>query len=96
MSNEQPGTDPRVDRDRVVPVGSQSARQHRPRMVPFLATGAIIGAIIGIALSFNGPNSQVASPGQEMIVLGGAGALVFGMVGAVIYLFAEWRSLRRR
>lgn len=65
-------------------------------MVPFLITGAIIGALVGVVLAVTGPSSQVASPGQEMIVLGGAGALVFGMLGAVLYLFAEWRSLRRR
>lgn len=76
-----------------MPVGAQ---RRGPRMVPFLATGAIIGAIIGVVLSVTGPTSQVASPGQEMIVLGGAGALVCGMLGAVLYLLAEWRSLRRR
>lgn len=93
MSDEQAGTDPRLDREHVVPVGGQ---RRGPRMVPFLATGALIGAFVGVLLALSRPASQVASQGQEMIVLGGAGALVFGMLGAVVYLFAEWRSLRRR
>jgi hypothetical protein len=64
-------------------------------MVPFLATGAVIGLVIGVVLSVSGPTSQVASPGQELIVMGGAGALVGGFIGAVLYLIAEWSSLRR-
>ncbi|MGB3685596.1 MAG: hypothetical protein WA991_07210 [Ornithinimicrobium sp.] len=95
MTNEQPGTDPRVDREHVVPVDGPR-RRHQPRMVPFLMTFAIIGGVFGVVLSLTGPASRVASAGQEMIVLGGAGALVFGMVGAVVYLIVEWRSLRRR
>lgn len=93
MSNDQPDTDPRVEGDHVVPVGT---RHRGPRMVPFLLTGALIFALIGVVLAATGPTSGAASAGQEMIVLGGAGALVGGMVGAVLYLIAEWSSLRRR
>jgi H+/Cl- antiporter ClcA len=64
-------------------------------MVPFLVTGALIGMVIGVVLSLLGPSSQVASPGQELIVMAGSGALVGGFVGAVLYLIAEWSSLRR-
>ncbi len=84
-----------MDREHVVPVGGPRKR-HQPRMVPFLMTFAIIGGVFGVVLSLARPASQVASPGQEMVVLGGAGALVFGMLGAVVYLIIEWRSLRRR
>ncbi|MGB3829375.1 MAG: hypothetical protein WA962_11425 [Ornithinimicrobium sp.] len=92
MSQEQPDTDPRVDREHVVPVG---ARRRGPRMVPFLVTGALLGAIVGIIVDLTGPSSQVASPGQEIIVLAGAGALVGATLGAVVYLIAEWNSLRK-
>ncbi|HKJ11138.1 MAG TPA: hypothetical protein VJ976_01985 [Ornithinimicrobium sp.] len=89
MNQEQ---DPRVDREHVTPVG---ARRRGPRMVPFLVTGALIGLILGVVLSVSGPSSQVASPGQEVVVMAGAGALVGGFVAAVLYLIAEWSSLRR-
>ncbi len=64
-------------------------------MVPFLITGAILGAIVGIIVDITGPSSQIASAGQEIIVLGGAGALVGATIGALIYLIADWNSLRR-
>ncbi len=92
MSEEQSGTDPRVDQERTIPVGSH----HRgPRMVPFLVTGALLGALVGILVDLIGPASGVATAGQELIVLGGAGALLGASVGAVAYLIAEWISLRR-
>ncbi len=92
MSQDQDGTDPRVDQERVIPVGSH----HRgPRMVPFLLTGAFLGALVGVIVDLVGPASGVASAGQELIVLGGAGAVVGASLGAVIYLIAEWISLRR-
>ncbi len=92
MNQEQPDTSPQVDREHVVPVGS---RRRGPRMVPFLVTGAIVGAIVGIIVDVTGPSSQIASAGQEIIVLGGAGALVGAALGAIVYLIAEWNSLRR-
>lgn len=64
-------------------------------MVPFLVTGAVLGALVGIVVDLSAPSSQVASPGQELIVLGGAGALVGAALGAVVYLIAEWNSFRR-
>jgi len=64
-------------------------------MVPFLVSGALIGLVIGVVVSITGPSSQVASPGQELVVMAGSGALVGGFIGAVVYLIAEWSSLRR-
>ncbi len=92
MSQDQPDTRPQADRDDVVHVGS---RRRGPRMVPFLITGAILGAIVGIIVDLTGPASRVASAGQEIIVLGGAGALVGATIGAIAYLIADWNSLRR-
>lgn len=92
MSEDQSGTDPRVDQERTIPVGSH----HRgPRMVPFLVTGALLGALVGVIVDLVGPASGVATAGQEIIVLGGAGALFGASIGAVAYLIAEWISLRR-
>ena len=92
MSEDQSGTDPRVDRERVVPVGSY----HRgPKMLPFLVTGALLGALVGVIVDVTGPASGVATASQELIVLGGAGALLGASLGAVVYLIAEWISLRR-
>lgn len=93
MSQDQDGTDPRMDQERVIPVGSH----HRgPRMVPFLLTGAFLGALVGVIVDLVGPASGVATASQELIVLGGAGALLGASLAAVIYLIAEWISLRRR
>lgn len=66
----------------------------RPRMVPFLATGAIVGLIVGVLLAYFGPASPYASPAQEMIVMAVPGALVGGLLGGILYLVAE-RFTRR-
>lgn len=92
MNEDQSGTDPRVDQERNIPVGS---RHRGPRMVPFLLSGAFLGALVGVIVDMVGPASGVATAGQEFIVLGGAGALLGASLGAVIYLIAEWISLRR-
>lgn len=69
-------------------------RPRRPRLVPFLVTGAVIGAFLGLLLNLVGPDSPIASAGQESIVLAVTGALLGGLVGAIAYLAAEWTTLR--
>ena len=64
-------------------------------MVPFLVTGALIGLVVGVLLAFFGPPSPYASPAQEMIVMAFPGALVGGLLGAILYLLAE-RFVTRR
>lgn len=67
----------------------------RPRMVPFLVTGALIGLVIGLALAYYGPPSPTASPAQEMIVMAVPGGLFGGLLGAIAYLLVERFASRR-
>lgn len=67
----------------------------RPRMVPFLATGALLGLVVGVLLAYFGPPSAYASPAQEMIVMAVPGGLVGGLLGAIVFLVAERFSGRR-
>ncbi|MGI8948074.1 MAG: hypothetical protein ACR2FV_08920 [Ornithinimicrobium sp.] len=80
MSDEQPTFRPKGPR--------------RPRMVPFLVTGAVLGAVVGLLLNLLGPDSPIASAGQESIVLAITGALLGGLAGAVAFLVVEWTTLR--
>jgi predicted membrane-bound spermidine synthase len=63
----------------------------RPRMVPFLATGAVLGLLAGIALMVLGPESDSSGAGQELVLLGSTGALLGGLVGAIVFLAVERR-----
>ncbi len=65
-----------------------------PRLIPFLATGAIVGLLAGLVLALLGPSSPVASDGQEIVLLGLTGALLGGLAGAVVFLVVEWTTLR--
>lgn len=77
-----------------VPVEIYSRRVRRPRMVPFLTAGALLGAVVGLVVAWVGPASEVATPAQEMILLGVTGALLGGLVGAVLFLVVEWAARR--
>lgn len=64
-------------------------------MVPFLATGAVLGLILGALLALLGPDAPMASPGQEILALSIPFGLVGGLLGGAVYLLVE-RSARRR
>lgn len=66
----------------------------RPRMLPFLLTGVVLGMLAGLAIDLFGPATPVASAGQELIVVALVGALVGGLAGAIAFLVAEWTTLR--
>lgn len=62
-------------------------------MVPFLATGALIGLLIGAVLALTGPDAPNASPAQEFLAMAIPGGLLGGLLGGVAYLLVE--RLRR-
>jgi H+/Cl- antiporter ClcA len=63
-------------------------------MVPFLVSGGLIGAFVGVMLTLLGPPSRNATSGQELILLAGSGVLLGGLVGAIVYLLVERLSPR--
>ncbi|WP_109471567.1 hypothetical protein [Ornithinimicrobium cavernae] len=67
----------------------------RPRLLPFLLTGAVIGLIIGTFLAVTGPDAPTASASQELIAVAGPGGLLGGLLGGVVYLLVERYSTRR-
>lgn len=88
MSDEQQPTE---DRTRLVRREEPVRYSRRPRMVPFLATGAVLGLLAGIALMVLGPESDSSGAGQELVLLGSTGALLGGLVGAIVFLAVERR-----
>lgn len=58
-------------------------------MVPFLLSFALAGLVVGAYLAVRGPASGQASLSQEIILLAVPGALLGGLVGAVVYLLVE-------
>lgn len=63
-------------------------------MVPFLVSGGLFGALVGVMLTALGASSRDATSGQELILLGGSGLLLGGLVGAIVYLLVERLSPR--
>jgi ABC-type branched-subunit amino acid transport system permease subunit len=63
-------------------------------MVPFLVSGGLFGALVGVMLTVLGPSSRDATSGQVLILLGGSGLLLGGLVGAIVYLLVERLSPR--
>lgn len=64
-------------------------------MVPFLATGALIGFFLGAVLAYFGPDAPMASTGQETLALAIPFGLIGGLLGGALYLLAERFSKRR-
>jgi hypothetical protein len=73
----------------------------RPRFLPFILTGAVLGFAVGSAVALFGwfadPSPTVASnyaPGAGVGYLGVIGALLFGLVAAVIAVLVDGRADR--
>ena len=73
----------------------------RPRFLPFILTGAVVGCAVGSAVALVGwfadPSPTVASnypPGAGVGYLGVIGALLFGLVAAVIAVLVDGRADR--
>ena len=73
----------------------------RPRFLPFILTGAVLGFAVGSAVALFGwfadPSPTVASnyaPGAGVGYLGVIGALLFGLLAAVIAVLVDRRADR--
>jgi fructose-specific phosphotransferase system IIC component len=73
----------------------------RPRFLPFILTGVVVGFAVGGALAVFGwledPDPTIASnysPTSSVGYLGFLGALLFGLLAAVIAVLLERRSDR--
>jgi hypothetical protein len=73
----------------------------RPRFLPFILTGAVLGFAVGSAVALFGwfadPSPTVASnyaPGAGVGYLSVIGALLFGLVAAVIAVLVDGRADR--
>jgi hypothetical protein len=73
----------------------------RPRFLPFIATGAVIGFLVGAVLSMSGwladPTPTVASnypPTAGVGYLGILFAVLFGLLAAVIAVLVDRRADR--
>lgn len=83
--------DPRDER----PPPQQVTYRRRPQVVSFIVVGAIVGLVIGASLGFFGPASQSSSRGQDVVLLGAVGAVFGALIASVVYLVADWASMRR-
>ena len=73
----------------------------RPRFLPFILTGVVLGFVVGAALALGGwfadPDPTVASnyaPSAGVGYLGVIGALLFGLLAAVIAVLVDRRADR--
>ena len=74
----------------------------RPRFLPFILTGAVLGFLVGAALSqfgwFEDPDPLLPSnygPSAGVGYLGFLGALVLALAGAVVAVLLDRRADRR-
>ena len=73
----------------------------RPRFLPFIITGAVLGFVIGAAIALGGwfadPDPTVASnyaPSAGVGYLGVIGALLVGLLAAVVAVLVDRRADR--
>lgn len=68
-------------------------RIHRyPNFVAFIATGAILGFIVGSFLATRGDEASGYSTTTAVLFLGVLGACVFGLLAALVAVLLDRRS----
>ncbi len=84
-------------RRRAYDVGVNSKPPSRPRPIPFIATGAIIGLIVFGVISLLGPTTDEGynityDPGAALGYMSVLGLCVGGLVGAVVAALLTYRK----
>jgi hypothetical protein len=69
----------------------------RPNFVAFIATGVVLGFVVGSAVAYFGDADtaqygRVYSAGTAVMFLGLLGACVFGMLGAIVAVLLDRRD----
>lgn len=75
----------------------KNTRPNRPKPVPFIATGAVIGFILFSAVSWFGPNRNEGfdvtyDPGAALGYMSMLGLLLGALVGAVVAALFTYRK----
>ncbi len=65
-------------------------RVRTPNFGAFIITGAVIGLIAGVILGGSGPNQADYAGRTSVALLGGVGAALGALTGAIAGLLLEW------
>lgn len=68
--------------------------RRRPQLSRFLVAGGLVGFVLGGLVGLLGPDAPNSTQGQEVILLGAAGALLVAFLAAIVYLLLDRRSQR--
>lgn len=74
-----------------------SRTRRYPNFVAFIATGVIVGFVVGSAFAYLNPEDTTEyghtySPGSAVMFLGLLGAFVFGLLAAVVAVLLDRRD----
>jgi hypothetical protein len=73
-------------------VGAVPVRHRYPNFVAFIATGAILGFVVGSAFAYFGDKAAGYSTTTAVLFLGAVGACVLGLAAAVLAVLLERRD----
>lgn len=62
-----------------------------PHLPPYLVSGGVLGFLVGAALAIFGVETPMSSVLQQVVLLGVLFAALGVLLGAVVYLVADWR-----
>jgi hypothetical protein len=72
--------------------GAVPVRHRYPNFVAFIATGAILGFVVGSAFAYFGDEAPGYRATTSILFLGAAGACVLGLLAALVAVLLERRD----